>query len=206
MVGIEDWTAVKQYGDRPAAAATEALLSFLEAVTVDDAPRGSVQSLDAATALLVSAGRRAARLRSAIGMSPVPDLLGPSRPPRRTTPGDPRGPERGGEPELRQQPQAEPAGQPPSATPTVPIRPDGWPDWLGRRPMSSSDRDKIRQALTEGLPEGPLTDPGPFLCYLTIDGLHRTDPGSLIALRGRIHAAARPAHGYGAWPWMASTR
>jgi hypothetical protein len=92
-----------------------------------------------------------------------------------------------------QQPDAEPAGQPPSATPTVPIRPDGWPDWLGRRPMSSSDRDKIRQALTAGLPEGPLTDPGPFLCYLTIDGLHRTDPGNLIALRGRIHAAARTA-------------
>jgi hypothetical protein len=63
----------------PAAAATEALLSFLGAVTVDDDPRGSVQALDAATALLVSAGRRAARLRSAIGMSPVPDLLGPGR-------------------------------------------------------------------------------------------------------------------------------
>jgi hypothetical protein len=59
--------------------------------------------------------------------------------------------------------------------------------------MSSSDRDKIRQARTEGLPEGPLTDPGPFLCYLTIDGLHRTAPGNRIALRGRIHAAARTA-------------
>jgi hypothetical protein len=59
----------------PASAATEALLSFLGAVTVDDDPRGRVQSLDAATALLVSAGRRAARLRSATGMSPVPDLL-----------------------------------------------------------------------------------------------------------------------------------
>lgn len=63
----------------PASAATEALLSFLGAVTVDDDPRGSVQALDAATALLVSAGRRAARLRSAIGMSPVPDLLGTGR-------------------------------------------------------------------------------------------------------------------------------
>ncbi|MGH3195133.1 MAG: hypothetical protein ACRDOH_08250 [Streptosporangiaceae bacterium] len=63
----------------PAAAATEALLSFLGAVTVDDDPRGSVQALDAATALLVSAGHRAARLRSATGMSPVPDLLGPGR-------------------------------------------------------------------------------------------------------------------------------
>ena len=63
----------------PAAAATEALLSFLGAVTVDDDPRGSVQALDVATALLVSVGRRAARLRSAIGMSPVPDLLGLGR-------------------------------------------------------------------------------------------------------------------------------
>jgi hypothetical protein len=63
----------------PASAAAEALLSFLGTVTVDDDPRGSVQALDAATALLVSAGRRAARLRSAIGMSPVPDLLGPGR-------------------------------------------------------------------------------------------------------------------------------
>ncbi len=40
--------------------------------------------------------------------------------------------------------------------------------------MSNSDRDKIRQALTEGLPEGPLTDPGPFLCYLTIHAAART--------------------------------
>ena len=81
----------------------------------------------------------------------------------------------------------------PLAVPTVPLRPDGWPDWLGRRPMSSSDRARLRQALTEGLPEGPLADAGPFLCYLTIDGLDRTDPGKLIRLRGRIHAAARTA-------------
>ena len=60
--------------------------------------------------------------------------------------------------------------------------------------MSNSDRDKIRQALTEGLPEGPLTDPGPFpVLSQPSDGLHHTDPGNLIALRGRIHAAARTA-------------
>jgi hypothetical protein len=59
--------------------------------------------------------------------------------------------------------------------------------------MSNSDRDKIRQALAEGLPDGPLTDPGPFLCYLTIDGLDPTDPRKLMRLRGRIHAAARTA-------------
>lgn len=59
--------------------------------------------------------------------------------------------------------------------------------------MSNSDRDKIRQALAEGLPNGPLTEPGPFLCYLTIDGLDPTDLRKLMRLRGRIHAAARTA-------------
>ncbi len=59
----------------------------------------------------------------------------------------------------------------------IPLRPDGWPDWLGRRPMSSSDRVKIRNALDAGLPGNALTGPGPFLCYLTIDGLdHEPDP------------------------------
>jgi hypothetical protein len=57
--------------------------------------------------------------------------------------------------------------------------------------MTTSDRDKIRQALTEGVPNGP--DPGPFLCYLIIDGLDPSDPRKLIRLRGRIHAAARTA-------------
>jgi hypothetical protein len=77
---------------------------------------------------------------------------------------------------------------------TVPQRPDGWPNWLGRRPMTNADRVKIRQALDAGLPDGPLTAPGPFLCYLTIDGLDRTtDQRKLIRLRGRIHAAARVA-------------
>ncbi|MGP3965896.1 hypothetical protein ACTWPT_59145 [Nonomuraea sp. 3N208] len=78
-------------------------------------------------------------------------------------------------------------------THTVPVRPDGWPDWLGRRPMTSDDRTKIRKAIEDGLPDGPLTECGPFLCYLTIDGLDRTDPRKLIAVRGRIHAAARTA-------------
>ncbi|MEO3874706.1 hypothetical protein ABGB18_38460 [Nonomuraea sp. B12E4] len=50
---------------------------------------------------------------------------------------------------------------------TVSQRQDGWPNWLGRRPMRSSDRAKIREALETGLPDGPLTVPGPFLCYLT---------------------------------------
>jgi hypothetical protein len=59
--------------------------------------------------------------------------------------------------------------------------------------MSNSDRAKIRQALQDGLPEGLLTERGPFLCYLTIDGLDHTDPRKLITLRGRIHAAARTA-------------
>lgn len=42
---------------------------------------------------------------------------------------------------------------------TVPIRPDGWPDLLGRRPMSSTVRAKIREALATGLPASALTSP-----------------------------------------------
>ena len=77
---------------------------------------------------------------------------------------------------------------------TVPIRPDGWPDLLGRWPMSSTDRAKIREALATGLPASALTSPGPFLCYLTIDGLDReSDPQKATRLRGRINAAARTA-------------
>ncbi|GAA3465489.1 hypothetical protein [Nonomuraea roseola] len=59
--------------------------------------------------------------------------------------------------------------------------------------MTRDDRAKIRKALEAGLPEGPLTECGPFLCHLTIDGLEHSDPRKLIALRGRIHAAARTA-------------
>ena len=77
---------------------------------------------------------------------------------------------------------------------TVPTRPDGWPDLLGRRPMSSTDRAKIREALATGLPASALTSPGPFLCYLTIDGLDQEpNPQKATRLRGRINAAARTA-------------
>jgi len=83
---------------------------------------------------------------------------------------------------------------PAKPSPTVPLRPDGWPDLLGRRPMSSGDRAKIRRALDAGLPGSALTRPGPFLCYLTIDGLGREpDPRTATQLRGRIHAAIRTA-------------
>lgn len=92
---------------------------------------------------------------------------------------------------------AEPAddqADPAKPSPTVPLRPDGWPDLLGRRPMSSGARAKIRHALDTGLPGSALTRPGPFLCYLTIDGLGREpDPRTATQLRGRIHAAIRTA-------------
>jgi hypothetical protein len=77
---------------------------------------------------------------------------------------------------------------------TVPARPDGWPDLLGRHPMSSADRARVRKALEDGQPAGALAAPGPFLCYLTIDGLDReSDPRKAMLLRGRINAAARAA-------------
>lgn len=82
------------------------------------------------------------------------------------------------------------------AAPAIPLRPDGCPDWPGRRPMSGSDRAKIRDALDAGLPGSALTGPGPFLCHLTIDGLDReSDPRKAAQLRGLIHAAARAAEG-----------
>lgn len=41
---------------------------------------------------------------------------------------------------------------PAKPSPTVPLRPDGWPDLLGRRPMSSGDRAKIATHSTPGYP------------------------------------------------------
>jgi hypothetical protein len=90
------------------------------------------------------------------------------------------------------QPSDDPAGT--RAGYTVPGRPDGWPDLLGRHPMSSADRARVRKAREDGLPAGALAALGPFLCYLTIDGLDReSDPRKAMLLRGRINAAARTA-------------
>jgi hypothetical protein len=60
--------------------------------------------------------------------------------------------------------------------------------------MTSTDRAKIRDALDAGLPGNATARPGPFLCYLTIDGPdHEPDPRTATQLRGRIHAAIRTA-------------
>jgi hypothetical protein len=59
----------------PAATATEAILCFLAGVTTGG-DGSTVEALDAATALLVSAGRRADRLRDHLGLEVVPDFLG----------------------------------------------------------------------------------------------------------------------------------
>ncbi|WP_031171448.1 hypothetical protein [Streptosporangium roseum] len=76
---------------------------------------------------------------------------------------------------------------------TVPTRPDGWPDLLQRRPLSSTERARLRARL-EAEPTDALDAPGPFLCYLTVDGLdHEADPAKATRLRGRVHAAARTA-------------
>jgi pyrrolidone-carboxylate peptidase len=76
----------------------------------------------------------------------------------------------------------------------APVRPDGWPDWLGRRPMTTADRKTLRETIETGLPETVTTTGGPFLCYLTIDGLNtEPDPRKATRLRGRVHAPARTA-------------
>ncbi|MEU0483152.1 hypothetical protein ABZ260_28680 [Streptosporangium sp. NPDC006013] len=89
------------------------------------------------------------------------------------------------------------ASEEPAAGPgfTVPSRPDGWPDLLGRRPLTSTERADLRRALEDVEPEPAGTGPDPlFLAYLTIDGLDReSDPRKAMRLRGRILAAARSA-------------
>lgn len=76
---------------------------------------------------------------------------------------------------------------------TVPTRPDGWPDLLQRRPLSSTERARLRARLEADSPDA-LDASGPFLCYLTIEGLDReSDPAKQVRLRGRVHAAARTA-------------
>ncbi|MGN9789370.1 hypothetical protein ACTMTF_48860 [Nonomuraea sp. ZG12] len=76
---------------------------------------------------------------------------------------------------------------------TVPTRPDGWPDLLRRRPLSSTERARLQARLEAGQKDA-LDAPGPFLAYLTIDGLDReADAAKVMRLRGRIHAAARTA-------------
>jgi hypothetical protein len=79
---------------------------------------------------------------------------------------------------------------------TVPARPDGWPDLLRRRPLSSAERADLRRALeTEPEPGSPAAAPAPpFLAYLTIDGLASEGDGrKAMRLRGRVLAAARSA-------------
>jgi hypothetical protein len=58
--------------------------------------------------------------------------------------------------------------------------------------MSSSERARLRESLAEELPQEP-GGPVPVTCYLIIEGLDPADPGKLIRLRGRVHAAARTA-------------
>jgi hypothetical protein len=84
----------------------------------------------------------------------------------------------------------------------VPTRPDGWPDWLGRRPISSADRDKILKDLAADQDELDAVDRkdgiqrAPFFCYLTIEGFGgQDDPRKATRLRASINAACRVAAG-----------
>jgi len=58
----------------------------------------------------------------------------------------------------------------------VPTRPDGWPDWLGRRPVSSADRGKILKDLRADQDELNTVEPpdslqlAPLFSCLTIEG------------------------------------
>jgi len=84
----------------------------------------------------------------------------------------------------------------------VPTRPDGWPDWLGRRPISPADRDKILKDLQAGQDELNTAERrdslqlAPLFSCLTIEGLAgQDDPRTVTRLRASINVAFRVAAG-----------
>jgi hypothetical protein len=84
----------------------------------------------------------------------------------------------------------------------VPTRPDGWPDWLGRRPISSADRGKILKDLRAGQDELNTAERrdslqlAPLFSCLTIEGLAgQDDPRAVTRLRASINVAFRVAAG-----------
>ncbi|MFI7708829.1 hypothetical protein [Nonomuraea sp. NPDC049480] len=84
----------------------------------------------------------------------------------------------------------------------VPTRPDGWPDWLGRRPISSAERDKILGALRVDQDEQNAVERrdslqrAPLFSCPTIEGFGgQDDPRKVIRLRATINAACRVAAG-----------
>jgi hypothetical protein len=84
----------------------------------------------------------------------------------------------------------------------VPTRPDGWPDWLGRRPISSTERDKILSALRADQDERNAVERrdslqrAPLFSYLTIEGFGgQDDPRKITRLRASINAACHVAAG-----------
>jgi hypothetical protein len=93
----------------------------------------------------------------------------------------------------------------------VPTRPDGWPDWLGRRPISSADRGKILKDLRAGQDELNTAERrdslqlAPLFSCLTIDGLAgQDDPRAVTRLRASINVAFRVAAGDRRTPVSAS--
>jgi hypothetical protein len=84
----------------------------------------------------------------------------------------------------------------------VPTRPDGWPDWLGRRPISSADRGRILkdlQADQDDLNAVEHRDSlrlAPFFSCLTIEGFGGQDDSRTVTrLRASINVACRVAAG-----------
>ncbi|GAA2821023.1 hypothetical protein [Nonomuraea rubra] len=100
--------------------------------------------------------------------------------------------------------EASEAAAPPPFEPArmVPTRPDGWPDWLGRRPISSVDRDRILKDLSadqEELDAAKRRDGlrlAPLFSSVTIEGVGgQGDPRKVARLRAAINAACRVAAG-----------
>jgi hypothetical protein len=88
------------------------------------------------------------------------------------------------------------------APPLSPTRPDDWPDWLGRRPIPATERDRLRESIDadryahEAARNQTDLQLTPHFSYLVIDGLTDEDqPRKRARLRARISIAARLAAG-----------
>lgn len=63
-------------------------------------------------------------------------------------------------------------------SPLSPTRPDGWPDWLGRRPIPIIERDRLRQTIDadrlsrETARAQPDQQLAPHFSYIVIEGLN----------------------------------
>lgn len=86
--------------------------------------------------------------------------------------------------------------------PLSPTRPDGWPDWLGRRPIPATERDRLSQTIDadrlsrETARTQADQQLAPHFSYIVIEGFSPDqNPRKRTRLRARLTIALRLAAG-----------